>query len=89
MSDIMKKPPVSQLDDFEILEKLGDGSYSKVFKVRRKADNNIYCIKKVNILNLSDKEKLNALNEVRILASLKHDNIVSYKEAFIEDNRAL
>ena len=85
----MKKPPVSQLDDFEILEKLGDGSYSKVFKVRRKADNNIYCIKKVNILNLSDKEKLNALNEVRILASLKHDNIVSYKEAFIEDNRAL
>lgn len=34
---------------------------------------------------LSEKEKTNALNEVRILASIKHLNIVSYKEAFIDD----
>lgn len=34
---------------------------------------------------LTDKEKQNALNEVRILASIKHPNIVSYKEAFIDD----
>ena len=35
---------------------------------------------------LSEKEKINALNEVRILASINHKNIISYKEAFIEDN---
>ena len=29
------------MDGFEILKKLGDGSYSIVYKVRRKADNNI------------------------------------------------
>jgi NIMA (never in mitosis gene a)-related kinase len=34
---------------------------------------------------LSEKEKVNAINEIRILASIKHPNIVSYKEAFIED----
>lgn len=34
--------------------------------------------------NLSEKEKENALNEVRILASVKHRNIVGYKEAFID-----
>ena len=34
---------------------------------------------------LSAKEKENALNEVRILASIKHPNICSYKEAFFED----
>lgn len=34
---------------------------------------------------LSDKEKENALNEVRILASINHDSIVGYKEAFFED----
>ncbi len=38
------------------------------------------------MLNLSDKEKENALNEVRILASIAHPNIVSYKEAFIDDS---
>ena len=34
---------------------------------------------------LTEKEKENALNEVRILASIKHPNIISYKEAFIDE----
>ena len=34
---------------------------------------------------LSDKEKENALNEVRFLASLRHKNIVGYEEAFIDE----
>jgi NIMA (never in mitosis gene a)-related kinase len=34
---------------------------------------------------LSDKEKENALNEVRILASVHHQNISCYKEAFIDE----
>ena len=34
---------------------------------------------------LSSKEKENALNEVRILASIDHETIISYKEAFFED----
>ena len=35
---------------------------------------------------LKEKERENALNEVRILASLNDDYIVGYKEAFLEDN---
>ena len=38
----------------------------------------------VEMRNLSDKEKDNAINEVRILASIEHQNIISYKEAFID-----
>jgi NIMA (never in mitosis gene a)-related kinase len=33
---------------------------------------------------LTDKERENAVNEVRILASLKNPNIIQYKEAFVE-----
>lgn len=41
-------------------------------------------------MKLSDKEKENALNEVRILASIRHQNIAAYKEAFFEaDSNAL
>jgi NIMA (never in mitosis gene a)-related kinase len=31
-----------------------------------------YALKKVKIVNLNDKEKENALNEVRLLASIKY-----------------
>jgi NIMA (never in mitosis gene a)-related kinase len=34
---------------------------------------------------LSTKEKENALNEVRILASIEHETIIGYKEAFFEE----
>jgi len=54
--------------------------------VRRQEDNDVYALKKVKMLNLSEKEKENALNEVRILASINHVNVVSYKEAFIDDS---
>ena len=37
------------------------------------------------MMKLSAKEKENALNEVRILASISHPNIAAYKEAFFEE----
>lgn len=63
---------------------IGDGAYSSVYKVKRIADGEIYALKKVKLHHLSEKEKENAINEVRILASIKHNNIISYKESFIE-----
>ena len=74
------------MNGFEIIKKIGNGSFSVVYKVRRKADNNIYALKKVKLFKLREKEKLAALNEVRILASIKSPFIISYKEAFIEES---
>jgi NIMA (never in mitosis gene a)-related kinase len=45
----------------------------------------VYAMKKVDINDLTFKEKQNALNEVRILASIKHPSIISYKEAFFDE----
>lgn len=78
------------LSNFEILNKIGEGSYSTVYKVKRSTDGQVYALKKVRLHNLKDKEKRNALNEIRILASVQHPNIVSYKEAFFdEESRSL
>ena len=68
---------------FDIVSKLGDGAYSIVYKVRRREDNKIYALKKVKLQTLTEKEKNNSLNEVRILASIKSPFVISYKEAFI------
>ena len=72
------------MENFEIINKLGTGGFSKVYKVRRKQDNQIYAFKKVQILNLSEKQKQNCLNEIRVLASIKNKYIVNYKEAFLD-----
>ena len=37
-------------------------------------------------MNLNAKERENALNEVRILASIRSPFIISYKEAFIDES---
>ena len=64
----------------------GDGAYSNVFRVRRYEDNQMYALKKVKLDHLSEKERENAINEVRILASIKHPNVIQYKEAFLDEN---
>ena len=37
------------------------------------------------MLKLTDKEKNNALNEVRILASIESKHIIAYKDAFFDE----
>ena len=73
------------MNDFQIINKLGEGAYSMVYKVKRIIDNQIYALKKVSLANLSQKEKENSLNEVRILASVKSTFVIAYKEAFIDE----
>ena len=66
----------SHISDFEIMEKIGDGAYSQVYKVKRLEDKIEYAMKKVKLDHLSEKERENAINEVRILASIRHPNVI-------------
>ena len=70
--------------EFEKLSDLGKGSFGSVYKVKRKRDGKIYALKKVDMSRLNNKEKENSLNEVRILASVNCENVVSYKDAFYD-----
>jgi NIMA (never in mitosis gene a)-related kinase len=37
------------------------------------------------MISLSKSEKKNALNEIRLMASVKHPNVIEYKESFIDE----
>ena len=67
------------------MSRLGEGAYSIVYKVKRLTDSKLYALKRVKLMSLSLKEKENALNEIRILASIRHPNVISYKEAFVDE----
>ena len=73
------------LNDFEFRENLGKGSFGSVYIVKRKENQKIYAMKCVRLTNLGEKEKQNSFNEVRLLASLSHPNIIGYKEAFFDE----
>ena len=52
----------------------------------RVSDGIEYAMKKVKFEMLKKKDWENALNEIRILASVNHKNVIAYKEAFFDEN---
>ena len=76
----------TSLLDFETLKAIGKGSFSQVYLVKRKKDSKIYALKSVYLERLEKKQQESSINEVRILASVQHPNVISYKEAFWDDN---
>ena len=72
------------LEDFEYGRVLGKGVFGSVLIVKRKEDKEIYSMKRVKIGGLTKKELENSFNEVRLLASLNHKNVIGYREAFYD-----
>lgn len=71
--------------DFEIMSELGSGSFGRVFKAKKKDDKELYAIKQIDIAAMSQRERENALNEIRLLASIHSPYIVSYKDSFFDE----
>lgn len=44
-------------------------------------------MKKINLSELKEKDKKNALTEIRLLASFNHENIIGYKESFYDEEK--
>ena len=77
---------MSSLNDYEIIKRLGEGSFSNVYLVKNKQNNLIYALKKVEISKLNPIARENSLNEIRILASINHENIISFVDSFYTNN---
>ena len=78
----------TSIRDFKKERILGKGSFGSVYLVRRRQDNKIYALKTVILEKLNKKEQENSVNEVRILASVNHPNVIGYKEAFWDDEKS-
>lgn len=73
------------MKDFELFKEIGKGSFSTVSIVKRKQDNKLYAMKRVKIVTMNTRDKENALNEIRLLASINCKQVIGYKEAFYEE----
>ena len=76
----------SKVDDFEILQVLGEGSFGYIAKVKSRLNHKIYAMKKIDISKIKE-EKVTKLmmNETKILSDLNNPLIVKYYKTFNED----
>ncbi|KAF4516945.1 hypothetical protein B566_EDAN005546, partial [Ephemera danica] len=64
------------LDGYEKIRVVGKGAFGLAVLYRRLSDGEFVVIKEVNIIELSASERQFALNEVQVLSSLNHPNII-------------
>lgn len=65
---------------------LGAGSYAEVRKARRRKTNETVAVKIIDKTGLSQRELKGLSKEVKILASLRHKNVVRFYESFEEED---
>uniref|UniRef100_A0ABM5GLE6 non-specific serine/threonine protein kinase n=1 Tax=Pogona vitticeps TaxID=103695 RepID=A0ABM5GLE6_9SAUR len=75
------------MDQYEIIQMIGEGSFGKVFLAKRKEDNQHCVIKEISLTKLPRKEKESSQKEVTLLARLKHPNIVDFYTSFQEKDK--
>ncbi|CAL6090123.1 Kinase [Hexamita inflata] len=74
-------------NNFNFIKELGQGSFGQVNLVERKIDNKMYAIKNINVKKMNQQSRELQLNEIRILASIYHPNILSFYETFVQDGK--
>lgn len=69
------------LSPFQNFQYIGEGTFGKVFKCKHMLDEKDYAIKKISLIN-----EENYLDEIKILSTLYHPNIVRYYNSWYQDN---
>ena len=78
----------SNVDDFEILQVLGEGSFGFVAKVKSRLNHKIYAMKQMDFSTLKDKKIIKLCeNETKLLSKLNHSLITKYYKSIKEGDK--
>jgi len=86
---IMKIPQTDRfgrcrnVQEFEKLNRIGEGTYGIVYRARDTATGEIVALKKVRSENEQSGISVSSLREITLLLNLKHTNIVELKEVVV------
>ena len=70
------------LNDFVMIQILENEDNYTLLKVKNKKDGITYILKNIKFQMLDNNKKKKIINDTKILTSLKHPNIIEFKEAF-------
>uniref|UniRef100_A0A1A9WEX7 Protein kinase domain-containing protein n=1 Tax=Glossina brevipalpis TaxID=37001 RepID=A0A1A9WEX7_9MUSC len=75
------------MEDFQKIEKIGEGTYGVVYKGRNKNTGQIVAMKKIRLESDDEGIPSTAIREISLLKELKHPNIVCLEDVLMEENR--
>ena len=85
--DVILQKSGDPFQEYEVLKKLGEGTFGKVFKVKNKNNNCIRAMKQIEkgfIMNINDSE---IGKEIEILRNLNHPYIMKLYEYYVNDQK--
>lgn len=78
-----QKSPFESLQNYEQINKIGEGTYGVVLKCRSRSSGQLVAVKKFKETDDDEQVRKTALREVRLLKQLRsHENIVKLIEVF-------
>lgn len=78
-------PKYASLEKYTLIEKMGDGAHSEVYKAICNESKEYVAIKVIRKYQLNYTQKVNVFKEIRIMQDIDHPNIVRFL-GFLENN---
>lgn len=76
----------SKFPEYEVLGKLGEGTFGEVLRARSKKSGSVVALKKILMHNEKDGFPITALREIKLLKLLSHPNILKLEEMAVEQH---
>ncbi|KAE8189553.1 hypothetical protein CF335_g6600 [Tilletia laevis] len=77
------------LSGYEPLDVIGHNSFGLIRKVMRVADDDIFSRREIDVRGMVQSDQQKIISDVKILKVLDHENIVKYKEHFVDKDEEI
>lgn len=86
---LLRDPETLAMEKYHVLEMIGEGSFGRVYKGRKKYSAQVVALKFIPKLGRSEKELRNLQREIEIMRGLWHPNIVHMLDSFETDKEVV
>ena len=73
------------IKDYQIVGKIGKGTFGIVYKVKKVNNPLIYVIKQISLSGLNEQQINQVKTEAKLLSLIKSNYVVKYYESFLEN----